>query len=73
MARRIGRSEFAQEAIGLLLATYLRIVKRTGRFTTLPEDLDAFVQGKLPLIAAMWHGQHLMMPPVRRRWIGSRC
>ncbi len=65
MARRIGRSEFAQEAIGLLLATYLRIVEGTGRFTTVPEDLDAFVEGKLPLIAAMWHGQHLMMPLAR--------
>jgi hypothetical protein len=61
----MGRSEFGQEAIGFLLATYLRIVERTGRFTTVPDDLDAFVKGKLPLIAAMWHGQHLMMPLAR--------
>jgi lysophospholipid acyltransferase (LPLAT)-like uncharacterized protein len=65
MARRLGRSEFGQEAIGFLLATYLRLVHRTGRFTTVPDDLDAFVRGKLPLIAAMWHGQHLMMPLAR--------
>jgi lysophospholipid acyltransferase (LPLAT)-like uncharacterized protein len=70
MARRLGRSELGQEAIGFLLATYLRIVQRTGRFTTVPHDLDAFVRGKLPLIAAMWHGQHLMMPLARPATMG---
>jgi lysophospholipid acyltransferase (LPLAT)-like uncharacterized protein len=65
MARRVGRSEFAQEAIGFLLANYLRLVRRTSRRTTVPEDLDAFIQGRTPLIAAMWHGQHLMMPLAR--------
>ena len=65
MARRLGRSELAQETIGFLLATYLRLVQRTSRFTTVPADLDAFIKGKMPLIAAMWHGQHLMMPFAR--------
>jgi lysophospholipid acyltransferase (LPLAT)-like uncharacterized protein len=65
MARRVGRSEFAQEAIGFLLAKYLRLVQRTSRLTTIPEDLDAFIKGQTPLIAAMWHGQHLMMPFAR--------
>jgi lysophospholipid acyltransferase (LPLAT)-like uncharacterized protein len=65
MARRIGRSERAQETVGFLLATYLRLVQRTSRFTTVPADLDALVEGELPLIAAMWHGQHLMMPLAR--------
>jgi len=65
MARRFGRSELAQEAIGLLLAGYLRLVQRTSRLTTIPPDLDALIKGKLPLIAAMWHGQHLMMPLAR--------
>jgi lysophospholipid acyltransferase (LPLAT)-like uncharacterized protein len=65
MARRPGRSEFAQEAIGFLLASYLRLVETTSRKTTVPQDLDAFIKGKTPLIAAMWHGQHLMMPLAR--------
>ena len=46
MARRIGRSEFGQGAIGFLLAKYLRLVRRTSRFTTVPEDLDAISQGQ---------------------------
>ena len=65
MARRVGRSQWAQETIGFGLASYLRLVQRTSRFTTVPEDLDAFIKGELPLIAAMWHGQHLMMPLAR--------
>ena len=65
MARRFGRSELAQEAIGRMLASYLRLVRRTSRITTVPDDLDALIKGRLPLIAAMWHGQHLMMPLAR--------
>jgi lysophospholipid acyltransferase (LPLAT)-like uncharacterized protein len=70
MANRPARSEFAQEAIGFLFASYLRLVERTSRFTTAPEDLDAYILGKTPLIAAMWHGQHLMMPLARPKTFG---
>ncbi len=65
MARRLGRSQWAQEAIGFGLATYLGFVRRTSRFTTAPDDIDAYIKDDLPLIAAMWHGQHLMMPFAR--------
>ena len=65
MARRLGRSQLAQETIGFGLATYLRFVERTNRFKTVPEDLDAFIEDEMPLIAAMWHGQHLMTPLAR--------
>ena len=65
MATRLGRSELGQEAIGFVLAAYLRFVRATSLLTTAPDDLDAFIKGKLPLIAAMWHGQHLMMPFAR--------
>ena len=65
MARRIGRSQWAQEAIGFGLATYLSFVRSTSRFTTVPEDVDAYIKDDLPLISAMWHGQHLMMPFAR--------
>ncbi len=65
MARRVGRSQWAQEAVGLLLAAYLGFVRRTSRFTTVPDDIDTYIQDDLPLIAAMWHGQHLMTPLAR--------
>ena len=62
MARRIGRSRFAQGAFGFGLANYLRLVKVTSRFTTVPADLDPYLASRAPLIVAMWHGQHLMIP-----------
>ena len=65
MARRVGRSQWAQEAIGFGLAAYLGLVRRTSRFTTVPDDIDAYIKDDLPLIAAMWHGQHLMTPFAR--------
>jgi lysophospholipid acyltransferase (LPLAT)-like uncharacterized protein len=70
MARRIGRSLYGQEAIGFLLSTYLTLVHKTGRFVTVPKDLDAHIADEKPLIAAMWHGQHLMMPLARPRTMG---
>jgi len=70
MARRFGRSRFGQEAIGFFLAQYLRLVGKTSRLTTVPADLDAFIEGRTPLIAAMWHGQHLMTPLARPAAMG---
>jgi len=61
MLKRLGRSRFVQEALGFLLAHYLRIVQRTNRFTREPADLDAAIAGQAPVIVAMWHGQHLMI------------
>ena len=49
----------------LWTATYLSFVRSTNRFTTVPRDVDAHIKDDLPLIAAMWHGQHLMMPFAR--------
>ena len=34
MPRRPGRSRLAQEAVGFLLASYVRFVQRTNHFTT---------------------------------------
>lgn len=50
-----------QEALGFLLAAYLRLVQRTTRFRYEPADVDAAIAGQTPLIVAMWHGQHLMI------------
>ncbi len=61
MFKRFGRSRFVQEALGFLLAHYLRVVQRTNRFACEPADLDAAIAGQTPLIVAMWHGQHLMI------------
>jgi lysophospholipid acyltransferase (LPLAT)-like uncharacterized protein len=61
MLKRLGRMKFVQEALGFLLAAYIRLVRRTNRFTFEPPDIDAAIAGQTPLIVAMWHGQHFMI------------
>ncbi len=61
MFKRLGKTKIAQEAVGFLLALYIRLVRRTNRFIVEPADIDAFIAGSTPLIVAMWHGQHFMI------------
>jgi hypothetical protein len=61
MFKRLGKTRYAQEALGFFLAAYIWLVRRTNRFVIEPQDLDAFVAGQTPVIVAMWHGQHFMV------------
>jgi lysophospholipid acyltransferase (LPLAT)-like uncharacterized protein len=61
MLKRLGKTKLAQEALGFLLALYIRLVRRTNRFAFEPADIDALIAGQTPLIVAMWHGQHFMI------------
>lgn len=65
MLKRLSKSKLAHEALGFLLAAYIRLVRRTNRFDQ--PDLEKLVDGKLPVIVAMWHGQHFMIPFARPR------
>jgi hypothetical protein len=71
MLKRLAGMKFVQEALGLLLATYLRLVRRTNRFVSEPADLDAAFAERGSLVIAMWHGQHLMVPFARTKSIPS--
>jgi lysophospholipid acyltransferase (LPLAT)-like uncharacterized protein len=51
---------------GHLMARYLRFVQRTNSFVTEPADVTSQVYEKLPMIIAMWHGQHFMIPFAKR-------
>ncbi|HXK54464.1 MAG TPA: lysophospholipid acyltransferase family protein [Hyphomicrobiales bacterium] len=66
MWKRLARSDAFIAVVGWLLAGYLRLVWRTSRFTIdPPEGYDIIAQG-WPAIVAMWHGQHFMVPFVRK-------
>ena len=65
-SRRIARSPTVQRFIGLLAAEYLRLVWRTSRLTIEPADLYETVEPHQPVIVAMWHGQHFMVPFLSR-------
>jgi lysophospholipid acyltransferase (LPLAT)-like uncharacterized protein len=59
--KRIGRSPAVREALGYLAARYLGLVRRTNRFVVEPADAYDRIGPMMPVIAAMWHGQHFMI------------
>ncbi|WP_240540024.1 lysophospholipid acyltransferase family protein [Salinarimonas soli] len=65
MLKRLSRSRAVQEALGLLFARYLGLVRRTNRFVWDPADGYERLVGATPIIGAMWHGQHFMIPYLR--------
>lgn len=64
--KRLARSERVRSAAGSLLAGYLRLVWRTGRFKLDPPNIYDYADANLPVIFAMWHGQHFLSPFVRK-------
>ncbi len=65
--RRVGRSGFVQSLAASASARYIRFVRATSRVVAEPEGLYAGFDFSVPLIITMWHGQHFLLPTVRRR------
>jgi lysophospholipid acyltransferase (LPLAT)-like uncharacterized protein len=65
-SRRIASSLAAQRFAGFLAAEYLRLVWFTNRLILEPAGLYEAVGPQQPVIIAMWHGQHFMVPFLRR-------
>ncbi len=55
-----------QQTVGMFGAEYLRLVWNTSRFTIEPADLYERVERDMPVIIAMWHGEHFIAPFLRR-------
>lgn len=66
MLKALWRSKPVQEAMGSLLAGYLKLVRRTNRFVLGAPDAYDWAAAQEPYILAMWHGQHFMIPIARR-------
>jgi lysophospholipid acyltransferase (LPLAT)-like uncharacterized protein len=64
--KRVVGSRPVQQAAGVAAAEYLRLVWRTTRFTLEPENIYEQIARDMPVIIAMWHGQHFLMPFIRR-------
>jgi lysophospholipid acyltransferase (LPLAT)-like uncharacterized protein len=64
--KRIAASGAVQKTIGVLAAEYLRFVYMTSRLMAEPADIYERIVPDLPVIMAMWHGQHFMAPFVKR-------
>jgi lysophospholipid acyltransferase (LPLAT)-like uncharacterized protein len=60
LPKRLITAPWAQKAIGIAATGYLRLVWNTSRFIYEPADLYDRVRPDLPIILAVWHGQHFM-------------
>jgi lysophospholipid acyltransferase (LPLAT)-like uncharacterized protein len=65
-SRRLARAPWVQKTIGVLAAEYLRFVNLTSRTITVPGDIYERAGADLPVIVAMWHGQHFMAPFIKK-------
>jgi lysophospholipid acyltransferase (LPLAT)-like uncharacterized protein len=66
VSRRITTAPWVQKTIGILASEYLRLVWKTSRFVFEPEDFYSRVAPDLPVIVAVWHGQHFMTSFLKR-------
>jgi lysophospholipid acyltransferase (LPLAT)-like uncharacterized protein len=60
--KRLLRSRPVLRGAGHLLAAYLKLVQRTNPLAVEPADAYARLDAMGPVILALWHGQHFMIP-----------
>lgn len=60
--KALARHPVTLNAAGSLIALYVRFVGRTTRWRREPVDAVAALGDEVPVIIAMWHGQHLCIP-----------
>jgi lysophospholipid acyltransferase (LPLAT)-like uncharacterized protein len=66
LRKRLADSRAVQKALGIAAAEYLRLVWNTNRLVFEPLDIYERIAGDLPVIVAMWHGQHFLLPFIKR-------
>jgi len=64
-SKRLASAPWVQKTMGVAAAEYLRLVWNTSRFTLQPPDIYEAVTQHLPVIVAMWHGQHFLTPFIK--------
>lgn len=65
--KRLGRQKWVHGTVGVAIAEYLRLVKLTSSLTLEPADIYERLDRDEPFIIAMWHGQHALVPFLRKR------
>jgi lysophospholipid acyltransferase (LPLAT)-like uncharacterized protein len=63
--KRVTASRAFQKTVGILAAEYLRLVWMTSRIVWEPDGIYERGRHDVPIIIAMWHGQHFLMPFIR--------
>jgi lysophospholipid acyltransferase (LPLAT)-like uncharacterized protein len=68
LRRRLKNQRWVQRMVGVLAAEYLRLVWNTSRFTMEPVEPYRMYESEQPVIIAMWHGQHFLLPFLKRHY-----
>ncbi len=68
LGRRLKNKPWVQKTVGTLAAEYLRLVWTTSRFRMEPAEPYRLYEAQQPVIIAMWHGQHFLLPFLRRQY-----
>jgi lysophospholipid acyltransferase (LPLAT)-like uncharacterized protein len=66
LTKSLTQSRFVQKSAGIVAAEYLRLVWNTSKVVIEPADIYEQMNSQLPIILAMWHGQHFLVPFVRK-------
>lgn len=66
LPKRITTAPWAQKALGVAAAGYLRLVWKTSCFVFEPEDFYERIAPDLPAIVTVWHGQHFLTSFLKR-------
>ena len=64
--KKLFRSKTVLTIGGRLIASWLRFVHATSRMVDDPARQYDAIDDQFPVIVALWHGQHLMVPLMRR-------
>lgn len=72
MLKRLFAARPVQVFLGVVIAAYLRLVYKTSSFEVEPADIYERIDTNLPVILAFWHGQHFLMPFVKRPYHEAR-
>lgn len=65
----LAESRFVADVVAFALAQALRFIYVTNRTVAGSDSLDKAYASLAPGIAAFWHGQHLMAPCMKPRWL----
>ena len=68
LGKRLKNKPWVQKTVGIMAAEYLRLVWTTSRFTMEPDEPYRLYETEQPVIIAMWHGQHFLLPFLRRQY-----
>ena len=69
LGKKIVKNSTLQAALGLSIASYVKLVRLTCRFTQRRADIpERFWSEDATFICATWHGQNLMLPPFWHNW-----